>query len=266
MRKESLKQKFHYETIHDGYEAHYFDADSMAFREEFIYRVMFDGLDLNNKEVVEIACGSGYNSLWLSRKFPRAKLYGLDISEKACAAYRRVVGADAEVFDIIDGRGTCRSFDVAMVFGGLHHCVSDLPSTFRTLAHLVRPGGMLLMYEPNSRYLLEGLRKLWYRLDSTFEAETEAALDHDCLSAQAARYFQPIASRYMGGPAYFLIYNSMIFRVPKALKRHLGPVLYPLERACNRLPGRFLFPYFIARWRRLDHPLEIIEDQHAAGH
>ena len=68
----------------------------------------------------------------------------------------------------------------------------------------------------------------------------------------AAPYFQPFAVWHMGGPAYFLIYNSMIFRVPQKWKHFAVPVLFPLERAYNHLPGKVPFPYFIARWRRLD--------------
>ncbi len=254
MRTEVFKQKAHYETIHDRYEAHYYDAESMSFRERFVYEFLFQGLDLNAKDVVDVAAGSGHNSLWVRSRFPEARLCGIDVSDKACAAYRELVGREAHVFDLTSGQSFGRQFDVAMVFGGLHHCVSDLPGTLCTLAQLVRPGGLLLMFEPNRRYLLEGLRKLWYRWDSTFEAETEGALDHHALSVLAAPFFKPIDSRHMGGPAYFLIYNSMIFRLPQRSKRILASILFPIERAYNCLPGKFLFPYFVARWRRLDSP------------
>jgi SAM-dependent methyltransferase len=251
MRAEVLKQKEHYETIHDAYEAHYYDAESMSFRQRFVYDVMFDGLELNGKDVADLAAGSGYNSLWVGKRFPKARLCGFDISEKACAAYRDLVGAEAHVFDLTSGEDCGRRFDVAMVFGGLHHCVSDLPGTFRTIAQLVRPGGLLLMFEPNNRYILEGVRKLWYRFDATFEGNaTEGALDYDALAAMAAYYFLPLDCRHMGGPAYFLIYNSMIFRIPQKFKRFLVPALFPLERAYNRLPGRVMSAYFVARWRR----------------
>jgi ubiquinone/menaquinone biosynthesis C-methylase UbiE len=254
MKQQVLKQKTHYEKIHERYEDHYFDADSMSFREQFIYDVMFDGLDLNGKEVADLAAGSGYNSLWVQQRFPRARLCGFDISEKACASYRELLGTEAHVFDLTSGQVPASAFDLAMIFGGLHHCVSDLPGTIRTIAQLVRPGGLLLMFEPNSQYFLQFVRKIWYRFDSTFERDTESALDHNALSVMAAPYFQPLDSWHMGGPAYFLIYNSMIFRLPKTWKRSFVPILFPLERAYNRVPGRFMFPYFIARWRRLDSP------------
>jgi SAM-dependent methyltransferase len=262
MRTEVLKQRAHYETIHDAYEAHYYDAESMSFRQEFVYDVMFEGLDLNGKDVADLAAGSGHNSLWVAKRFPKARLCGFDISDKACAAYRERVGAEAHVFDLTSGEDCGRRFDVAMVFGGLHHCVSDLPGTFRTIVHLVRPGGLLLMFEASSHCFLEGPRKLWYRLDASFDADTEGALDHDALSAMTAPRFLPIDCRYMGGPAYFLICNSLVFRVPQKLKQFLVPVLFPLERAYNRLPGRFLFPYLIARWQRRDNGT--VADPHSA--
>jgi hypothetical protein len=32
----ALRQKRHYEAIHDDYERHYYDSSSMAFRNEFV--------------------------------------------------------------------------------------------------------------------------------------------------------------------------------------------------------------------------------------
>ena len=255
VKAQVLKQKTHYETIHEQYEAHYFDAESMSFREQFVYDRMFAGLDLNGKDVVDLAAGSGYNSLWVSTRYPTARLCGLDISDKACVAYRNLLGCEARAFDLTSGRIEGCAFDVAMVFGGLHHCVSNLPGAVRTIARLVRPGGLLLMFEPNNRYLLDAVRRLWYRWDSSFEDATESALDHDALCAMAAPYFQPVVAWHMGGPAYFLIYNSMIFRIPQKWKKFAAPALFPLERAYNHLPGKLLFPYFVARWRRLDGPV-----------
>jgi SAM-dependent methyltransferase len=250
MRAAVLKQKEHYEAMHERYAAHYFDTTSMAFRERFMYDVMFAGLDLNGKDVADLACGSGYNSLWVRKRFPNARVCGFDISDKACAEYRELVGCDARLLDLTGGDTGGSLFDAALIVGGLHHCVCDLPGAIRTIAQLVRPGGLLLMVEPNRRYFLQSIRRLWYRFDANFEADTEDALDHAALSVLGARYFEPVNVRYMGGPAYFLICNSMIFRVPYVAKRVLASVLFPIESAFNRLPGKFFFPYFVARWKR----------------
>ena len=62
---DSSRQRQHYTAIHDAYEAHYYDAPSMAYRSRFIYRWLFDGVDFRNAEVADLACGSGHNSLAL---------------------------------------------------------------------------------------------------------------------------------------------------------------------------------------------------------
>jgi hypothetical protein len=56
-------QKAHYERIHDLYSAHYYDESSMKYREEFIYDPLFQGVDLNDKDVLELASGNGANTL-----------------------------------------------------------------------------------------------------------------------------------------------------------------------------------------------------------
>jgi hypothetical protein len=40
---DSTRQKLHYETIHLDYEDHYYDAQSMRFREQFYYGPLFEG-------------------------------------------------------------------------------------------------------------------------------------------------------------------------------------------------------------------------------
>ncbi len=251
MSANSTRQRTHYERIHDAYETHYYDATSMAFRNRFVYDVMFRGLDLNGMDVADLAAGSGHNSLAVQERFPSARVAGFDISRSACDSYRRNVGAKAFEVDLTAENRDLPKFDVAMIVGGLHHCVSNLPGTFRTIDALLKPLGVLLMYEPNERYALEAVRRFWYRHDRYFDAATEHALDHDEIARIAEEdSFLPLDCIYAGGPAYFLIYNSLIFRIPTMLKRYLAPPLFMLESAYNHLPWKGCFPTFIARWRK----------------
>jgi hypothetical protein len=57
--------------------------------------------------------------------------------------------------------------------------------------------------------------------------------------------------KYFGGPAHFLIYNSLIFRIPLGLKPIIAPPLMFIERLYNKLPGKLLYPNFLARWKKL---------------
>jgi SAM-dependent methyltransferase len=244
------RQKQHYEAIHDAYEDHYYDEASMAYRRRFYYEPMFAGLDLGDADVVDLASGSGHNSVEVLRRWPSARPTGVDISDAACAAYRRRVGRPAIQADLTKGVAVPTRFDVAMIFGGLHHCVYDLDGALRTVATLLKPGGLFLMLEPNRSFVLEGLRRLWYRHDAYFDASTEASLDHDVLARQAAGLFMPLDVRYLGGPGYFLIAQSLVFRMPKRVKNLLAPGLITADAVYNRLPGRLGYPYFIARWKR----------------
>jgi SAM-dependent methyltransferase len=248
--KPEHRQKEHYEAIHDAYEAHYYDKTSMAYRHRFIYGPLFEGVQVNGSSVADLACGSGHNSLALRQYFPSVQTTGYDISEAACRDYQTHTGSAAHQVDLTGLLKPVETHDAAIVVGGLHHCVVDLAATFRNIARMVRPGGRLLMMEPNDDFFLSAVRRVWYRSDSWFEADSEAALKHDEIAAQAAPYFVPKRVVYLGGPAFYLILNSLIMRVPLSAKPYLAPVLFPVERLYNRLPGRAAFAAFIAEWQR----------------
>jgi len=251
-------QRAHYERIHDAYTAHYYDATAIRYRERFIYDWLFDGLDLDGRSVADLASGSGHNSLALLRRFPRAEVTGFDVSPSACRDYTRLTGRPSVECDLTQPMDVPAPFDCALVVGGLHHCVADLATALANVERLVRPGGTFLLVEPNAACFLEGLRRLWYRADPHFQAETERALTHEELAALAPG-FAPARVRYFGGPGYFLLCNSLVMRVPLALKPVIERPLAGLEAAYNALPGRRPFPAFMARWRRRE------EDPHGSA-
>ncbi len=250
----SARQRDHYEQIHDIYERHYYDDTSMLYREEFIFRLLCRDLDLNGKRVAELASGSGHNSLSLMARYPDIDLIGFDISPSACNEYRRSTGFPCHELDLTKPAEISEQVDMAFIIGGLHHCVADLPQTLANAAKLVKPGGMFIMQEPNSQFFLEAVRKAWYRVDASFDAETEHALNHDELMQMGGGKFECRDLTYFGGPGYFGILNSMILRIPLAVKPVLAPPLMIAERIWNRLPGRAMHNVFLARWDRTDAP------------
>jgi SAM-dependent methyltransferase len=251
LKNSSHPQAIHYNKIYAHYATHYYDAESMAYRERFVLDPLFRGLDLNGMVVADLACGGGFNSLAVLNRFPFSHPIGLDLSAKACEDYQRLVGTEAYQVDLTSGQSVGIQADIAMVFGGLHHCVIDLSRTFETIAGLLKPGGLLLMYEPNAGFFLEWVRRLWYRMDRYFDAPTEHALDLEGILQLAGPRFQMYDCLYTGGPAYFLIFNSLVLRVPIKLKRWLARPLFATEAVYNHLPGRAIFPVFLARWTRL---------------
>lgn len=257
MAATSENQKALFERIHSSYVAHYYDPSGLQYRREFILQPLIAdaATDLNGCRVAEVAAGSGYNSLFLRDHFPGVDCTGFDISPAACADYRRITGFSAYEIDLtkpLQPGAYGAPYDAVVVIGGLHHCVADLPQTMQNIATLVRPGGLLLMMEPSSRYMLEGLRRLWYQLDPSFDAKTEAALDHAKLAAISSAWFRVVSVRYGGGPAFFLIQNSMITRVPLWLKPALSRILLPLERWYARIRYHRCHAFFLAVWQRTE--------------
>ncbi len=249
---ESSTQKEIYERVHDEYERHFYDAQSMLYRHRFVYDVLFRDIDMNGWAVADLASGSGHNSVALRERFPEVRTTGYDISRRACEAYRQLVGGDGIEVDLTRAYDGERMFDAAMIIGGLHHCLADLPMALRNIAGMVKPDGWFLMVEPNREYFLDLARRVWYRLDTAnFDANTEGALNHDEVLRLAGTKFRLNDVSYLGGPAYFLILQSMHLGVSPKVKRTIAPALFVAERLYNRLPGRFWFPYFVARWRRV---------------
>ncbi len=246
-----MGQAEHYDTILSDYERHYYDDSSMEYRRRYIYSTMFDGLALNGKRVAELACGSGYNSREFLKLYPDADVFGLDISPKSVDAYRREVNKPGYVSDLSARNAELpEPVDAAFVVGGLHHCVNDLPATIDNLRRLIKPGGDLIMVEPNAGFVLNAVRNRWYAGDKWFRDEEEAPLHHDELLRLANGMFEADQVTYLGGPAYFIVLNSLILRMPHKLKRGLAAPLFAIDNLYNRLPGRSPFPMFIARWRR----------------
>jgi hypothetical protein len=115
---------------------------------------------------------------------------------------------------------------------------------------MLEPGGVLLLFEPNREYVLQFARDWWYRADKYFDAVNEKALSHRELEQLGGPAFAAEKVRYFGGPAFFLVYNSLLFRMPPRLKAGLARLALRAETVHNRLPGRWLHSSFTARWRR----------------
>jgi SAM-dependent methyltransferase len=246
----SARQKHHYHRIHEAYEAHYFDASSIRYREHFIFDPLVSGLDLRGKRVADIGCGSGFNSIILKERFENLRTVGFDISTRACERYRSLTGEPAEVVDLTREISPPKPFDAAIAIGVLHHLVTDLPRAMQNIAAMIKPGGHFLIMEPSGKFFLNSVRKRWYELDNYFDAETERALSHDELLKAAQPFFTCEMLQFFGGPAYFLIFNSLITRVPLGAKPLLWPLLKPLETLYGALPWPNLHACYLARWRR----------------
>ena len=246
------RQQAHYEAIHEDYSRHMYDAQSTAYRDRFINGPLFAGIDLNGKRLAEIMCGDGPATIFAKSLSSSVACQGYDLSPTACSAYTTRTGSPSHVHDIITKPLPTAAFDVIVVVGGLHHVVANLDAVIRNIHQGLKPGGVLTMMEPNRAYVLEFGRRLWYRFDKYFDESSEAALSHTDLIARFGSLFAERSVVHCGGPAYFLVLQNMVFRIPQLWKRIYAPLMMQLERAWALVPTRFAHAFFVAQWVKRD--------------
>jgi SAM-dependent methyltransferase len=237
-----------FDRISSLYEAHYDDAGSQNYRSKFIYKPVFDGIDLSGAKVLEAMCGSGQTTNYLVSS--GASVTGLDISPSSIASFRkRWPDCQGVCASILDSGLESNTYDCVVVMAGLHHMHPHVSDAVRELHRVLKPGGYLCLWEPHAGSLPDIARKWWYRRDSLF-AENEAAIDLMALKDEMSSLFSFNKDLYIGNLAYLLVLNSMAFRVPLSFKRAYTPVLMAIEPMINKLQGKRLSCVALAQWQK----------------
>jgi SAM-dependent methyltransferase len=243
-------QKELFEAIHNRYYDATTDKYAEAYKDEFVYRPVLSELG-TPKSLIELASGVGSASGWFRKHIPGLDISGCDISDSAAKDYRTVHDAPCHVWDLTKPIIPERTYDAVIVMGGIHHLVADLSMAFANIARLLNPGGRLVMVEPSADFVLEPLRQLWYKIDkANFDADNEHALSHDPMFKEFGADFNLRNVRAFGGPAYFLLLQNWVLRVPGTAKAWIAPPLMAFERLYHRLPTKAPFSSFIATWEK----------------
>jgi len=172
--------------------------------------------------VLEIGCGTGRNLLAVRRRYPQARLYGLDISEamlltaKAHSQGRHIVYAKADAADF-DPRALFGEASFDRIF--ISYALSMIPSWQAVLASAVKmlaPGGELHIVDFGQQERLPqafraALRAWLAKFHVTPRAHLRAAIEQLAKAEGAAVAFVPIK----GGYAWRLTLKKMS-RVPAA--------------------------------------------------
>jgi len=127
------------------------------------------GLELRDKDVLEIGCGNGHGAYLLNQRSPRSYV-GLDVMEEQIEkARQRYPQYQFIVQDATDLRQFAEaSKDVVIIFGVLHH-IPEWRKVIDEIKRILKPDGSFFVEEPRGVDLkLFDFFFLWGHPDSDF--------------------------------------------------------------------------------------------------
>jgi SAM-dependent methyltransferase len=241
-------QKTLFESIHETYLTHFFAKGALYWKRRLVWSFIQDsGVQIDGKKIGEFFCGSGFNTKELMSKFKPELVMGFDISEAAVKDYKNVTGQGAFQADLSKDFISPQQFDNIFVFGGLHHAYFDLDRVLLNISKALVPGGHLVVYEPLRNTIWDVLRNFWYKHDRYFDASSEYPLVPEEVEKH---HFKKIKVKYITGPGYLIIYNSMILRIPVRVANALSIPLTLTDQFLSFFKIKFLSFCFVGIYKK----------------
>ncbi len=150
-------------------------------------RYRFAGQFVENKIVLDIACGSGYGSHYLATKGAR-EVIGGDIDRKTIERNRKKYECDNLKFQEANGLSLIFAdnyFDIVVSLETLEHfSENDQKRYLKELKRVLKPGGLLILSTPNSEF---SIRKNPFHLKELNREELENTLKEEFRNIEICR-------------------------------------------------------------------------------
>ena len=152
--------------------------------------------------VLDIGCGYGSLVNYLSEQGYEAE--GIDIEKdvidiaKQLFPHVNVKTMNAEDIDSISGS----SFDVVVLRDALHHLIWEHESerVFQNIRRILKPGGKLVIWDPNPMWILRFARKVIHHIDPQASVEmAKSVLAREKFYIESLSYYEAIGLPLSGG-------------------------------------------------------------------
>ncbi len=237
------KQTKHFYEINSEYEKHYYSESSLFWRRINFWDFVLDGKYIKTSHIAEFCCGDGYNLDFLKSRLGPQTAHGYDISKIAIRKMSEKFGLKGFVFDLTKPLDLQKKYETIFVVGGLHHCITDLDCAVQNCRNALMDGGHLVVWEPYSGSIMNKLRNIWYKRDKYFEETTERAIHIDEIVKHG---FEIEKIKFSGGLGYYLVGNSMIFRLPLILVSWISRPLTFFDLYFDKILPRIFSAVFFA--------------------
>jgi SAM-dependent methyltransferase len=160
---------------------------------------------------------------------------------------------DVRRTDVTTFEPTPLGYDLIILLGGLHHVPDAAAMVVRRLAGALKPGGLLVSFEPTfGNPLARRVRERIYDRNSLFDARTERSFAVDeLLEMFEAAALEPVDILFPGLLSYVLYYNPDAFPGLNVGGSRLVRLTFALDRLLFRSAlGRGLSFATLSVWRR----------------
>lgn len=114
-------------------------------------------IDLKGGVIMDAGCGSGYSTELLASEYDPAHLIAFDyMSEQIRLARKRKVDVEFAVGDLRQVQLENATCDAVFIFGVIHH-ISQWQEALSEVTRVLKPGGVLLLDEPQYGFTWEEL-------------------------------------------------------------------------------------------------------------
>jgi len=162
--------KLQKQAISDSFSKAAAKYDESAFLQKEVASRLLERLELMNimpESVLDAGCGTGYCTKLLAKRFPKGKVFGVDIAPGMIVKANKNKGlfdkTKYQVSDIEQLPFASNTFD--LVFSNLAtHWINDQKTLFIELNRVLKPGGLLIFSTLGTDTLME-LKESWSKVD-----------------------------------------------------------------------------------------------------